>query len=164
MVDENLDEKENSRQSQIEKIQAGLFLTLVTSIGVLSGFGYSVGAVKKRETKEYPKHLEKKLVYLHEQGADLARRALLRATLYTVSGFTLTCLAIWKISGANSFAELRRASSQDQKLVSTTRTPEGQRRTHRVLCGLKQLSTVDRRVLGGVEEEAIVAAVFYLSL
>ena len=107
MVDENLDEKENSRQSQIEKIQAGLFLTLVTSIGVLSGFGYSVGAVKKRETKEYPKHLEKKLVYLHEQGADLARRALLRATLYTVSGFTLTCLAIWKISGANSFAELR---------------------------------------------------------
>ena len=44
---------------------------------------------------------------LHESGAKLARKALLKASIYSVSGFTLFCFSIWKLSGASTFEEFR---------------------------------------------------------
>lgn len=44
---------------------------------------------------------------MHESGAQLARRALLRATAYSFTGFGLFCFSVWQLSGANSFAEFR---------------------------------------------------------
>ena len=44
---------------------------------------------------------------LHESGAKLAQRALLRATLYSVSGFSIFCIGVWKLSGASNFEEFR---------------------------------------------------------
>jgi hypothetical protein len=102
--------KEGSDEKNIEKIEklkAGLFFTVITSFSILTGFGYSLSATKKKETKDYPKGLEKKLYNLHESGAELARRALLRATIYSVSGFSIFCFCIWKLSGANSFADFK---------------------------------------------------------
>jgi hypothetical protein len=46
-------------------------------------------------------------VSLHESGADLARKALLRASIYSLSGFSIFCICVWKLSGANSFDEFR---------------------------------------------------------
>lgn len=39
---------------------------------------------------------------VHESGGSLAMRALARGSFYAVGGFTLFCLAAWKLSGVNS--------------------------------------------------------------
>ena len=44
---------------------------------------------------------------MHESGAELARRALLRATIYSVSGFSIVCISVWAWSGAKDFKDLR---------------------------------------------------------
>jgi hypothetical protein len=97
----------DEQNSKLEKLKAGLFFTVITSFGILTGFGFSLSATKKRETKNYPKELEKKLHNLHESGADLARKALLRASIYSLSGFSIFCLCVWKLSGASNFDEFR---------------------------------------------------------
>ena len=103
------------RNDKADKLKAGLFLTIVTVLGRASGFGFSLGSTKKKESKTataaYKPGLKRssaaELNYLYESGADLARRALLRATLYSVSGFSLMCFGIWKLSGAKDFQEFR---------------------------------------------------------
>ena len=109
MTDEtsNNNKKEEEEEQKLEKLKAGLFFAVITSFSILTGFGYSVSATKKKETKHYPKELEKKLHNLHSSGADLARKALFRATLYTFSGFSFFCLGVWKLSGASNFNEFR---------------------------------------------------------
>ena len=47
--------KIDESQDKLEKLKAGLFFTIITSFSVLTGFGYSLVATKKKETKEYPK-------------------------------------------------------------------------------------------------------------
>jgi len=90
-----------------EKLKAGLFLTLVTALGLASGFGFSVSSTKKRETKHLTGDKLNHYYNLHDSGVALARRALGRATLYSVSGFTLFCFTVWKLSGASNFNEFR---------------------------------------------------------
>ena len=111
------DAKRDSRNDKAEKIKSGLFLTIVTALGLASGFGFSLSSTKKKEStstaaaRGKPGQLKRgsaaELNYLYESGAELARRALLRATLYSVSGVSLLCFAIWKLSGASDFQEFR---------------------------------------------------------
>ena len=102
------------RNEKAEKVKAGIFFSIITVLGLASGFGYSLSSTKKKESKSAaPKPGLKRgsaaeLHYLYESGADLARRALLRATLYSVSGFSLLCFGIWKLSGANDFEDFRK--------------------------------------------------------
>jgi hypothetical protein len=127
-----LTNKDPIKQRKAEKIKAGLFLTIVTAFGFLSGFGLSFSSTKKRELKELSKEAERSFYYLHESGVELARKALLRATLFSVSGFGIFCFGIWKLSGAQTFDEFRykignilpRISSQRAKVdqISTSRT------------------------------------------
>jgi len=124
--------KDTVKQQKAEKIKAGLFLTIVTAFGFLSGFGLSFSSTKKRELKELSKEAERSFYYLHESGVELARKALLRATFFSVSGFGIFCFGIWKLSGAQTFDEFRykignilpRISSQRKKIdqISTSRT------------------------------------------
>lgn len=95
------------KKEKADKVKAGIFFAIVSSIGVLSGFGYSLGSVKKREIKTLSNKKLRDLYYLQESGAELAKRALLRATLYSVSGFSLFCFTVWKLSGASNFQEFR---------------------------------------------------------
>lgn len=108
---EKLDQIETAqldpKKDKADRIKAGIFFSLISSIGVLSGFGYSLGSVKKREIKNLNSKKVRDLYYLQESGAELARRALLRATIYSVSGVSLFCFSIWKLSGANNFEEFR---------------------------------------------------------
>jgi hypothetical protein len=97
----------DEQNTKLEKLKAGLFFTAITSFGILAGFGFSLSATKKRETKNYPKELERKLHNLHESGADLAKKALLRASIYSLSGFSIFCLCVWKLSGASNFNDFR---------------------------------------------------------
>lgn len=66
-----------------------------------------MGATKKQDIKSYTKGVQPSIYSLHESGAELARKALLRATIYSVSGFSLFCFGVWKLSGANNFEEFR---------------------------------------------------------
>lgn len=94
-------------QSKVDKLLSGLFFTFITSVGILSGFGYSLSVTKKQDSKSYLKGIQPNLFEVHESGAGLARRALLRATLYSVTGFSLFCVGVWKLSGASNFEEFR---------------------------------------------------------
>lgn len=115
MVQEDKQESEAElRQKKLDRLKAGLFFTVVTSLGVFSGFSLSLSATKERESKEELENFKrgkidrsKNTYYLHASGAALARKALFRATVYSVSGFSLFCLGIWKLSGASNFQEFR---------------------------------------------------------
>ena len=97
----------DSKKEKADRVKAGIFFAIVSSLGILSGFGLSVGSVKKREIKNLSNKKLREYYYLQENGAELARRALFRATLYSVGGFSLFCFAVWKLSGANNFQEFR---------------------------------------------------------
>lgn len=95
------------KKQKADRIKAGIFFGLVSSLGVFAGFGLSVSSTKKRETKHLTNKRLREFYYLQESGAELARKALLRATIYSVSGFSLFCFGVWKLSGANNFEEFR---------------------------------------------------------
>jgi len=112
MVDETrvVAVNENKKDDKkVEKLIAGLYFTFITTIGLLSGFGISLVQSKKQDTKHFNKGLlqQKQADIVHESGVTFARRALARATLYSVGGFSLFCFSIWKLSGANNFIEFR---------------------------------------------------------
>ena len=109
---------------KLDRLKAGIFFTFVTAFGLLSGFGYSVSSVKRKETTttktakkggEIAKNQrelildpkQRQLNNLYDSGTALARKALLRATIYSVSGVSLLCLSIWTLSGARDFNEFR---------------------------------------------------------
>lgn len=98
---------ENESDKKVDRLIAGLFMTFTTTIGLLSGFGFSVAQAKKKDTKGFLKGLEPQKEDPLESGVRLARRALARATLYSVGGFSLFCFSIWKLSGAQNFEEFR---------------------------------------------------------
>lgn len=91
---------------KLDNLKAGLFFAFTATIGLLSGFGISFIQSKKKDSKHILKKIEKE-PDLYEHGVSLARRALLRATLYSVSGVSLLCVCVWKLSGANNFQEFR---------------------------------------------------------
>ena len=93
--------------ARADKLKAGLFFTLVTAFGFLSGFGFSLSSTKKKETKDLKPQTQREFYHLYSSGTELARRALFRATIYSVSGVSLICLGVWKLSGAKNFEEFR---------------------------------------------------------
>lgn len=97
----------DSNKQKADKIKAGLFLTLVTALGVVSGFGFSLSSTKKKETKHIRRDKLNQFYNLQGSGVELARKALLRATFYSVTGFSLFCFSVWKLSGAKNFEEFR---------------------------------------------------------
>jgi hypothetical protein len=91
-------------QVKAERIKNGIVFTFLASFGLLAGFGFSLGATKKQNSKKLNK---KNFHRLQESGAELARRALLHATVYSVCGFSIFCIGVWKLSGASNFDEFR---------------------------------------------------------
>ena len=80
----NLAEENNLnalRRSKAERIGSGLFFTLITAFGFLSGFGFSLSSTKKNETKNYSPEAKRNFYRLHHDGTELAKRALLRSSI-----------------------------------------------------------------------------------
>jgi hypothetical protein len=100
MVDESEIDKKLNRLASV------LFFTATATIGFCSAFGITFIQSKKSDSKKILKKLEKQ-PDLHEQGVVLAKRALLRATTYSVGGVALLCFSLWKLTGANNFQEFR---------------------------------------------------------
>lgn len=95
----------DTKASKAEQITKGLFFTFITFSGVALGFATSLGSTKKNNSKLVKN--KKNIHYLHASGADLAQKALLRATAITVTGFSVFCFSIWKLSGAENFTDFR---------------------------------------------------------
>lgn len=73
----------------------------MSGISFLSGFGFAIGRTRKSD----PEMFDKGMIAtrnLHNAGSALAVRALGWGTIYAVSGFTLFCFIVWKLSGAKN--------------------------------------------------------------
>lgn len=82
-------------------VLAALFLSGVSGISALIGFGSTLASARKQD----PTNFGKGFTYtkeLPETGANLALRALGWGTLYAVTGCGLFFYAVWKISGARN--------------------------------------------------------------
>ncbi len=119
-------DKTTTDRNKAELLGKGFFFTLITAVGVISGFGISLGSTKKQNSKLVKN--KKNIDYLHASGAALARKALLRATILTVSGFSIFCFSIWKLSGAKDFKEFRYKVGQVLPTISNrSKEKEGRR-------------------------------------
>ncbi|CAG9825280.1 unnamed protein product [Phaedon cochleariae] len=100
---------ENSLVSKYDKefrIKAAMFLTGVSGISAIIGFGATVASAKKQD----PKYFGKGMIAtreLPETGASLALRALGWGTLYAFVGCGVLFYGIWKLSGAQDMKEFR---------------------------------------------------------
>lgn len=84
---------------------AGIFLTAVTGISAMIGFGTTIMAAKKQDPKYFGKGIAGS-IEMTETGASLALRALGWGSLYAVTGCGILFYTIWKISGAKDVRKL----------------------------------------------------------
>ncbi|KAF5299382.1 hypothetical protein FQR65_LT09423 [Abscondita terminalis] len=101
---ENLskDEKYDSKFN----LKAGIFLTSVTGISAIIGFGATLSAVKKQDVKSFNKGMIGNLE-MTEPAIYLALRALGWGTVYAVTSCGFLFYGIWKLSGAETLKEFR---------------------------------------------------------
>ena len=106
------------------------FFSGLTGMSMLVGFGTTLAAAKKSDPTYFGKGMTpealqdaKNVAELYESGSSLALRALRRATLYSVGGFTVFCLSVWKLSGANTFEEFRQKMGQILPVVPRNNPP-----------------------------------------
>lgn len=118
-------EEVDTRSSKAEQITKGLFFTFITFSGVALGFATSLGSTKKNNSKLVKN--KKNIQYLHASGAELAQKALLRATAITVTGFSVFCFSIWKLSGAENFTDFRYKIGTILPRISKNKEKEGRR-------------------------------------
>lgn len=93
-------------KNQVERLKGGIFLAGVAGISVISGAAVTIGLAKKQDSHMFSKGMlgGKEM---SESGASLALRALGRATVYSVAGFSVFCFVAWKALGVHSLVEFR---------------------------------------------------------
>ncbi|XP_044579905.1 transmembrane protein 242 [Cotesia glomerata] len=98
--------KNDSGLSKNDKFYGIVFLSAVTGISTLIGFGTAVAGMRKQD----PKYFQEGVVGVKgasEAGVSLAMRALGIGTVYAVTGCGLLFYGIWKLSGATNALEFR---------------------------------------------------------
>jgi hypothetical protein len=88
------------------RLKAGVFLTSVTGMSILGGFGMTVALAKRQDPEMFAKGIHGTRE-IPESGVSLATRALVRGSLYSVAGVGLICFAVWKIMAVHNLAEFR---------------------------------------------------------
>lgn len=81
-----------------------VFLLAVAGISTMAGFGRVLGQARKENPSDFDKGVlphDKNM----ESGSKLAMRALKRATLYSVGGFSIFCFGVVKAMGVSSLEE-----------------------------------------------------------
>lgn len=106
------------------RLKAGIFLTSVTSVSALVAFGMTLAAAKKRDPAMFEKG-SKITRELQESGVELAVRALKWGTFYAVSGCSLVCFGIWKLSGASNMEEFRNRMGSILPRIKKNDPPQG---------------------------------------
>lgn len=82
-------------------IIAALFLSAVSGISALGGFGYTLAAARKQDPSSFGKGFVPTRE-IQETGANLALKALGWGTLYAFTGCGILFYSIWKLSGAKN--------------------------------------------------------------
>ncbi|XP_046392362.1 transmembrane protein 242 [Ischnura elegans] len=88
------------------RLKAAIFLSSVTGLSMLVGFGTTLAAAKKRD----PAFFNRGLIPTRElpvSGSALAMKALGIGTLYAFTGCGILFYSIWKIMGVNDLYEFR---------------------------------------------------------
>uniref|UniRef100_A0A0B7B3P3 Transmembrane protein 242 n=1 Tax=Arion vulgaris TaxID=1028688 RepID=A0A0B7B3P3_9EUPU len=89
-----------------QRLKAGMFLTSITGMSILGGFGMTLAMAKRQDPDMFVKGIHGTRE-IPESGVSLATRALARGSLYSVAGVSLFCFAVWKLMGVHSLAEFR---------------------------------------------------------
>jgi len=105
-------------------LKAVAFFAGITGMAMLGGFSLTLGMAKKKDPAMFVKRVQALKGAEFESGASLASRALDRATLYTVAGFTLFNVLVWKTVGANDFTEFRQKVGSVLPRLSPTTPPQ----------------------------------------
>jgi hypothetical protein len=103
----------------IKRHREAIFFSLVAGMSVMSGFGTTLMLAKRKDSAYFDKGIVSS--GLPESGGSLALRALGRGSMYAFGGFSLFCLAVWKLTGVHSMQELR---GKIQSAVRTITPPE----------------------------------------
>ncbi|CAG9861127.1 unnamed protein product [Phyllotreta striolata] len=88
------------------KIKAALFLSGISGISALAGFGCTIAMARKQDPKYFNIGMTPTRE-LSESGASLGLRALGWGTLYAFVGCGVFFYGIWKLSGATNMKEFR---------------------------------------------------------
>jgi len=112
-----------AREKRNETLISSLFLLTLTGFSIIGGFSLSLTRAKKKDPVAFEQGLTpgggaivteglvpgalSQEAQLADAGTKLAIRALKRATLYAVGGFSLFCFAGWKLSGAKDLQDFR---------------------------------------------------------
>lgn len=88
------------------KLKAGIFLTSITGLSILGGFGMTVAMAKRQDPANFAKGIHG-CKEIPESGVSLATRALARGSLYSVLGVSAICFTVWKFLGVHSMPEFR---------------------------------------------------------
>ncbi|XP_012258744.2 transmembrane protein 242 [Athalia rosae] len=120
---DKLPERTTDLEKKKEKLQAAMFLTAVTGVAALVGFGTTVSAARKQDPKYFNEGLSGTKA-MTETGALLALRALGWGTVYAVTGCSILFYGIWKLSGAKSAVEFRNAMGSLLPRLSKENPPQ----------------------------------------
>ncbi|KAL5009798.1 hypothetical protein ScPMuIL_012103 [Solemya velum] len=93
-----------TKESQINNLKGGIFMTSLAGFSMLFGFGMTVAMAKRKDPAMFTKSLIGSRE-MPESGASLAMRALAWGTVYSVTGVGLLCFAVWKLLGVQSMTE-----------------------------------------------------------
>ena len=85
---------------------AVIFLSGVTGISVIIGFGTTLAAVRKQDPKSFNEGIVG-VKGVPETGGQLALRALGWGTFYACTGCGILFYGLWKLSGASSMQDFR---------------------------------------------------------
>ncbi|XP_039266139.2 transmembrane protein 242-like [Styela clava] len=121
MNDSNDEQPSNKDDSKNFKTRL-LFFLGITTMGALGGFGAMLSRTERQNQKL--KQGQQVDPVMTENGIALARKALGRATLYSVGGFSLFCLVVWKMIGAKDFEEFRMKLGNAFPKIHRPREPE----------------------------------------
>ncbi|KAH9525594.1 hypothetical protein Btru_001783 [Bulinus truncatus] len=103
----DISENEHAGESdKYGRLKAGIFLTAVTGLSVLGGFGTTLAMSKKQDPTMFSKGIHGSRE-IPESGISLATRALARGSLYSVAGVSLFCFGVWKLTGAHNLKDFR---------------------------------------------------------
>lgn len=92
--------------------KVGYFITLA-SASVIAGFSFTVNQARKNNSKQT----------IHEEGFALARKALLRGSIYSITGFCIFCTTSYQLFGkemiSNFNAKAKKNDDEDLKYLES---------------------------------------------
>ncbi|CAH1109196.1 unnamed protein product [Psylliodes chrysocephalus] len=106
------------------KIKAAIFLSGISGLSALIGFGATVASARKQDPKYFSIGMTP-MKELPETGASLALRALGWGSLYAFVGCGVLFYSIWKISGANNMQEFRYKMGSVLPTIPKNTPPQG---------------------------------------